>query len=252
MQQHPLFRSLSSIAEINRRLRRSHEPLLPRVRSDPVSQLVRSLIGARTLDAASDRAFSELRKHLYPWEAILRAPDDVLLRCLEPVRFADKKARHLRGAMRMIQGWVGALCLDFLDDRSVEDAQVWLRELPGVDMKVSAAVLNFSTLRKRVLVVDTHHFRVAKRLGLLKPNTPFASAQRVLMNQHAPNEWSADDLDDHHSLMKLHGQNYCLDERPLCGLCPLQDICATGRPLISSTPTLRNVRPSGSARGAAS
>jgi hypothetical protein len=45
--------------------------------------------------------------------------------------------------MQMIHGWVGALCLDFLDDPSVEDAQVWLRELPGVDMKVSAAVLNF-------------------------------------------------------------------------------------------------------------
>jgi endonuclease-3 len=89
--------------------------------------------------------------------------------------------------------------------------------------------LNFSTLRKRVLVVDCHHFRVAKRLGLLKPNAPFAAAQRVLMNQHIPNDWSAGDLDDHHRLMKLHGQVICLYGRPLCRHCPLQDLCSTGR-----------------------
>jgi endonuclease III len=159
----------------------------------------------------------------------LSAPDDALLLCLERVSFADNKARQLRGAMQMIHERVGALCLDFLDDRSVEDAQVWLRKLPGVDMKVSAAVLNFSTLRKRVLVVDTHHFRVAKRLGLLRANTRFPTAQRVLMNQHIPTDWTADDLDEHHCLMKRHGQTWCRDARPLCGKCPLRDICPTGR-----------------------
>jgi endonuclease-3 len=153
---------MSAIPEINRRLYFSYGPLLPRVRPDPVSQLIRSLIGARTLDETSDQAFSHLRKHFYPWEALLTASDAALLRCLEPVRFAEKKASQLRGAMRMIVTRVGALRLDFLGDRPVEDAQVWLRDLPGVDMKVSAAVLNFSTLEKRVLVVDTHHFRVPK------------------------------------------------------------------------------------------
>ena len=216
--QYPLFKFCSPIVEINRRLGRSYGPLPPRARLDPISQLIRSLIGARTLDEDSDHAFCNLRKHLYPWDALLTAPDAALLRCLEPVRFADRKATQLRGAMRMIDARVGALCLDFLDDRAVEDAQVWLRELPGVDMKVSAAVLNFSTLWKRILVVDTHHFRVAKRLGLLQTKARFAVAQRVLMSQHIPNEWTADDLADHHSLVKRHGQRFCHEHEPLCAL----------------------------------
>lgn len=95
--------------------------------------------------------------------------------------------------------------------------------------KVSAAVLNFSTFRKRVMVVDCHHFRVAKRLELLLPRTQFPAAQRILMNQHVPDAWSADDLDDHHSLMKLHGQIVCPHGAPLCGACPLRELCPTGR-----------------------
>jgi endonuclease-3 len=158
----------------------------------------------------------------------LTAPDRILLRCLQPVTYAERKAPQLRGAMRMIKGRIGALCLDFLADRSVEDAQRWLRELPGVDVKVSAAVLNFSMLRKPVLVVDCHYFRVAKRLGLLRANTPLSAAQRVLMTQHIPDEWTADDLDDHHSLMKLHGQAVCFHTRPHCWTCSFQDICPTG------------------------
>lgn len=94
---------------------------------------------------------------------------------------------------------------------------------------MSAAVLNFSTLRKRVMVVDCHHFRVAKRLGLLLESTRFPAAQRVLMNQHVPDAWTADDLDDHHSLMKLHGQTFCRHRAPLCRACPLRKLCPIGR-----------------------
>lgn len=226
--QHCLFKLWTPIEEVNRRIAWLYGPLCSRVRLDPLSHLIRSLIGSQTRDKNSDRAFDNLREHLHPWEALLTASDRTLLRCLEPVTYADRKAAQLRGAMRMIEGRVGTLRLDFLGERPVEDAQAWLRTLPGVDMKVSAAVLNASTLRKRVLVVDCHHFRVARRLGLLRPTTRFAAAQRVLMSQHVPDEWSADDLDDHHCLMKVHGQRVCFHARPHCWKCCLQDICPVG------------------------
>jgi endonuclease-3 len=221
--QYSLFTFQSSIEEIHDRLGRSFGPLLPHDRLDPVSQLIRSLIGAQTRARNSEQAFNDLRERLYPWEALLFASDAVLLGCLRPVTYAERKAPQLRGAMQMIKGWVGTIGLDFLGDRPVEDAQVWLRRLPGVDMKVSAAVLNFSTLQRRVLVVDTHHFRVAKRLGLVRANTRFAAAQQVLMSQHIPIHWTADDLGEHHALMKRLGQTWCRDPRPLCGMCPLRD-----------------------------
>ncbi len=117
-------------------------------------------------------------------ERFLAISEAALTRQLKPVTYAERKATQLRNALRMIEERRGSLVLNFLADWPVDDAQDWLRTLPGVGPKVSAAVLNFSTLRQRVLVVDCHHFRVAKRLGLLRPNAPFAAAQRILMSQH--------------------------------------------------------------------
>lgn len=227
--QHVLFKLVSPVEEINRRIGKSHGPRAARDRLAPVSQLIRSLIGARTRDGDSDRAFNHLREHFYPWEAILTVSERALWRWLEPVTYADRKAAQLHNALRMIHGRVGLLRLDFLVGWPVEDAQAWLRMLRGVDVKVSAAVLNSSTLQKRILVVDCHHFRVAKRLGLLQATTHFQAAQRVLMSQHVPNEWTADDLDDHHGLMKFYGQTLCLPARPHCRTCFLRDLCPTGK-----------------------
>jgi len=194
-----------------------------------VSQLVLSMIGARTKGEISLRTFVALRKSLRDWSELYALSETILTACLNGVTYPERKAAQLRQALWTIHDRLGSLCLDFLQDWPVEDAQAWLRKLPGVGPKVSAAVLNFSTLRKRVLVVDCHHFRVAKRLEFLRANTPFTAAQRVLMNQHVPNDWAADDLDDHHRLMKLHGQTLCFHKGPLCWQCPLQDICPTGR-----------------------
>lgn len=217
----------SCLERIEGRLRRSHGPLSDCDRLDPVSQLVLSLIGARTEGEVSLTVFIKLRDRFQSWGGLLDLSDTALTQCLQPVTYHERKAAQLREALRIIADRSGSMVLDFLEGWPVEDAQGWLRKLPGVGPKVSAAILNFSTLRKRILVVDCHHFRVAKRLGLLTPKTRFPAAQRIVMNQHIPNNWTADDLDDHHRLMKRHGQTFCPHSWPLCGKCPLQDICPT-------------------------
>jgi endonuclease-3 len=227
-QQLTLISDPAPINEIARRIRQRTGSLPVYVQLVPVSQLVLSLIGARTTGEVSLEVFERLRERFRDWRDIFGISEASLQRCLQPVTYAERKAAQLRQAFRIIADGHGSLRLDFLEPWPVEDAQTWLKKLPGVGAKVSAAVLNFSTLRKRVLVVDCHHFRVAKRLGLLRRNTPFTSAQRILMNQHIPDGWTADDLDDHHSLMKRHGQTLCREHGPLCRMCPLQDICPTG------------------------
>jgi endonuclease-3 len=225
-----LFPELAApIREIDRCLRRWHGPLSPVDRLDPVSQLVLSLIGTRTRGGVSVDVFQKMRKHFQNWEALLRIPEVALAYYIDAVTYPEQKAAQLQRALWIIQAWCGSLELSFLCCWPVEDAQFRLRWLPGVDAKVSAAVLNFSTLQKRILVVDCHHIRVAKRVGLLGPKTPFPAAYRILMDQHIPNDWTAEDLDDHHRLMKLLGQLVCKHDQPRCSRCPLQDICATGR-----------------------
>jgi endonuclease-3 len=128
----------------------------------------------------------------------------------------------------MIKEKKGTLDLDFLGQLTDSQAQAWLEELPGVGPKISAYVLNTSRLHMRSLIIDTHHLRVAKRLGLLRTEPQSRKAIASLERQ-IPNVWTADDVEDHHFMMKQIGQDFCIDGYLKCPLCPLQDICDYGK-----------------------
>jgi endonuclease-3 len=100
----------------------------------------------------------------------------------------------------------------------------WVRKLPGVGPKVAATILNFSTLRKRVLAVDTHLLRIGKRLGLLPRRADFEIGYKSFMRR-VPDTWDADDLYEFHWQMKYHGQTICPHAAPACPRCPLRDLC---------------------------
>jgi len=92
---------------------------------------------------------------------------------------------------------------------------------------VSAAVVNFSTLRRRALCVDANHLRVTQRLAL----TPRADAEitETRLMRLVPEDWDAAMLDEHHSLVKLHAQTLCTFAEPKCGACPLLVECPAGK-----------------------
>jgi endonuclease-3 len=214
-------------------------PLLPRVRDrllarlgprrdgrrrDPVSQLVRSMLGSKTRDEVTRRVFRELRRRYPTWDRLGEAPPRAILRVIWPVNLADVKAEQLPQALRMIVACTGRLSLDHLADLDEEAAMQWLRRLPGVGSKIAAEVLNFSTLRKRALVVDTQLLRLGGRLGLLPLDADYDAGHEQLMRQ-LPDAWDAEDLAELHRLMKLLGQTVCTAHAPACGACPLRDLC---------------------------
>jgi endonuclease-3 len=215
------------LPRIDRRLRTAYGAPPPvTMRLDPVSQLVLSMLGARTRGEVSLAVFERLRRRFGDWDALRDSPPSVIEPLIAPVTFAENKAAYLVAALRAITTRRGALDLDFLRRWPVEAARYWLETLPGVGPKVSASVVNFSTLGMRALVVDTHHFRVARRIGLLSSHTGFPNAHRALTRQ-LPDGWEAEMLDAHHELMKLHGQVLCRHDHPICGPCPVRDLCAT-------------------------
>lgn len=215
------------------RLMRAHEllsaafgPVAATRRMDPVSQLVFTMLSGRTRDHLAKAAFEGLANSFLTWEPVMRMRAGDLLARIAPTTFPERKALYLPSALQAIMRRRQRLDLDFLGSRPVEAAQVWLESLPGVGPKASAAVLNFSTLHRRVLCVDTTHYRVAVRLGLVPPKTPHKLASRLL-NQLVPDHWSADDTEEHHILMQLLGRALCTTSRPRCAPCPLRLMCPT-------------------------
>lgn len=196
----------------------------PHVFLDPVSQLVLSFLGSLTYGEVSLRAYHRLKIHYRTWEDLRDAPLPDIQRLISGVNLEEKKAPQLKESLQIISRVNGALLLDNLYGLDVESALSWLMRLPGVGPKIGASTLNFSTLRKRALVIDTHHLRVVKRLGLVGAHASFQKAYDTMMPV-LPIARAAQDLDDHHHLMKRLGQVICRPKRPICGQCPLKVTC---------------------------
>ncbi|WP_457104745.1 endonuclease III domain-containing protein [Methylobacterium sp. P5_C11] len=195
---------------------------------DPVSELISSLLSHRTRNAESGRAFKALRARFTDWEAVIDAEVPEIEAAIAGVTWPELKAPRIRDVLRALRARCGSLDLAFLADMEVEAARAWLQAIPGVGPKTSAAVLSFSTLRMPALPVDSHHHRVAQRLGLIGGRVDVGPAHQILRAQ-LPADWSAQDLYDNHEILMLHGQKVCHHQRPACGRCVLVDLCPSAK-----------------------
>lgn len=198
---------------------------------DPLSELVSSLLSHRTKNKDSGRAFKQLREQFPTWEAVRDGDVAEVERAIAPCTWAELKAPRIQQVLQQITEMRGELAIDFLAELSVAEARAWLESLPGVGPKTSAAVLCFSNLRRRALPVDSHHHRVAIRLGLIPANTSVAAAHDLLEAQ-LPTEWNAQQVYDNHEVLMLHGQKCCYYANPACNRCPVLERCPFGRSRI--------------------
>lgn len=195
---------------------------------DPLSEIISALLSHRTKNSNSGKAFSNLKHSFDSWEAVRDAPTAEVEAAISPCTWPEQKAPRIQEVLRRITQLHGSLSLDFLANMDVFAARQWLEALPGVGPKTSAAVMSFSTLRAKALPVDSHHFRVAVRLGIIEEKMGEGKANRVLENLLPP-DFTAQEVYDNHQVMMRHGQKICLYYQPICNQCVLLDICPTGQ-----------------------
>jgi endonuclease-3 len=203
----------------------------PRELWDPLTQLIYSLLSSRTKTPTSHQVMRDLERIFKAgpgnWEPVRDASVAEIERAISIVTFPEQKAPQLKTTLEQITDRVGTLTLEFLARYRTEKIRTWLEQFPGVGGKTSGAVVNFSTLRRRALCIDSHHLRVAQRLCIV-PRANAATTEERLMRL-VPETWDATMLDEHHSLIKLHAQTLCTFAEPKCTNCPLLKICPTGQ-----------------------
>ena len=193
---------------------------------DPLSELVSALLSHRTKNADSGRAYTRLRERFPTWEAVRDAPVEAVEDAVSPCTWPEQKAPRIQAVLRAITDApeTDGLSLDAVAGWPVDRARRWLQAFKGVGPKTSAAVLLFSTLRRPALPVDSHHHRVAQRLGLL-PESVAVGPSHDALAALLPAGWDAQTVYDHHEALMLHGQKCCFYRRPACGRCPAYDLC---------------------------
>jgi endonuclease III len=198
---------------------------------DPLTQLIYSLLSSRTKTPTSHQVMRDLERRFQAgpghWEPVRDATVTEIEHAISIVTFPEQKAPQLKATLQGITARYGSLTLDFLARYRTDKIRAWLEQFPGVGPKTSAAVANFSTLRRRALCVASHHLRVAQRLCIV-PRADAETTEHRLMRL-VPETWDAAMLDEHHSLIKLHAQTLCTFAEPKCDGCPLLNICPTGR-----------------------
>ena len=191
----------------------------PRV--DAVSELVLTILSQNTSDTNSFRAFTALRERYATWDDVLAAPTDELEDVIRPGGLAPTKSRRIQHVLAEVHETTGGTWdLAFLGEWPLEQARDWLTSLPGIGRKTASIVLLFNFGRP-AMPVDTHVHRVAWRLGMFPRNTPLARAHDLLEEILAP-----DEMYPFHVELIRHGRDTCRAPRPICGLCPLTDVCA--------------------------
>lgn len=207
------------ILAVRKLLRRRFGRLKFRTGKDPVGELVKTILSQNTSDVTSFRAFDNLKKRFRSWESLRKADVSAIRREIRIAGLSNIKAPRIKEALNEIVRRRGSLELDFLERLSTREGYAFLRSIRGVGPKTAAIVLLFS-FNRPVMPVDTHIFRVMKRLGFIGDKMTREKAQEYLT---AVSPGYA--IKEFHVHLIMHGRQLCTARNPKCPICGLKVLC---------------------------
>ena len=186
---------------------------------NPLDELIWIILSQSTTTTNTERAYAALRKRFPTWERVLAAPRASIAASIRHGGLANVKARYIRNALRAIREREGRLSLACLLRMTDEQALGYLMSIPGVGVKTASCVLMFA-LGRPVFAVDTHVYRLTRRIGWLARNVPIHRAGEVL-GPAIPDELVL----PLHLYLIWHGRAVCLARRPRCPACAIRRLC---------------------------
>jgi endonuclease-3 len=190
--------------------------------SDPLDMLIQIILSQATSAVNSHRTFAALKKRFPSYEQLLRAREQTIADCIRSGGLANQKAAVIKSVLRQIKQEHGTLDLSFLHELSPEEATLYLSQFRGIGPKTIACTLLFAC-RKEVFPLDTHIFRILRRVGLIPQKCTDRRAHEI-MNRLVP----AGKFYSFHVNLIRHGRALCRPRDPLCERCPIVEYCDYG------------------------
>ena len=176
----------------------------------PWQLLVAVMLSAQCTDKRVNMVTPALFEAFPTAENMATASFEEVFPYIKSVSYPNSKTRHVIDAAKMLVADFGGIVPDDVEQ---------LQKLPGVGRK-TANVVTSVMFGNPVIAVDTHVFRVSRRLGLSKGTTPLAVEKDLTANIPAEKRPTA-----HHWLI-LHGRYVCKALKPQCEKCGLAPFCA--------------------------
>ena len=186
------------------------EPETELTYTDPFGLIVAVILSAQCTDKRVNMITPPLLERFPDPAAMAAAEPGQIFEFIKTCSYPNNKAKHLSAMARMLVDEFGG---------KVPSDTTLLQKLPGVGRKTANVVASVA-YGKPVMAVDTHVFRVSKRIGLVRDAKTPVSAE-LQLSENIP----ADLMHKAHHWLILHGRYICKARKPLCSQCGLTTIC---------------------------
>ncbi len=171
---------------------------------------VATILSAQATDESVNRVTPELFRR-YPDAGSLAAADPEEVKAIiKSIGLYNTKAKNIVAMAKTLVEKYGG---------SVPDTMKELVELPGIGRKTANIILSVGYGKVEGIAVDTHVFRISRRIGLAVGDTP-AKVEKELLAILPERQWPY----VNHILI-THGRNICMARGPRCGECPVEKLC---------------------------
>jgi endonuclease III len=177
---------------------------------DPFELIVAVMLSAQCTDKRVNMITPALMKAFPDATSMARASVLEVFEYIRSCTYPNSKAKYLVGMARML--------IEKFDGKVPQEPYL-LQQLPGVGRKTANVVASV-VYNKPVMAVDTHVFRVSKRIGLTaNARTPLEA--ELQLSKNIP----VDLIHNAHHWLILHGRYICKARNPLCIECGLTEFC---------------------------
>ena len=189
-------------------------------KKNPLNELLYIIISLRTTDSSTQRTYARFKIKFPSWNIAYAAKTNKIAAVLKNAGLFRQKARNLKLILTKVkQDWktISLRKLKSLDTGSLER---YLLSLPGIGTKSARCIMMYSFNRK-VFPVDSHCFRIIKRLGWIDQDSKYTVRIQDKIQQLIPprNRYKL------HVNLIQHGRNICFPSRPRCKVCFLVKVC---------------------------
>lgn len=223
-----LRRAATLLPWVDERLRREYGTASLGNKRNPLDELIYIQLSVRTREGTYLSTYPALRRLAGGrWDKLREIPVARIVSSIRAGGMASVKVIRIRGMLDAIATRFGRATLAPVTRMGDDDAEAFLRSLPGVGPKVARCVLLYS-LDRDVFPVDSHCRRVLARLGLLPDEVGIKQAHDFLQ--------ALVPLRIRRSLhinLVHHGRAVCVPVNPRCEACVLLSRCPTGHARVS-------------------
>ncbi|KPL02238.1 MAG: hypothetical protein AMJ90_06430 [candidate division Zixibacteria bacterium SM23_73_2] len=213
------MKTKEKIKKISVLLNKEYGKKVWRSRGEPLSVLIGTILSQNTSDNNSHQAFENLKRSFKNWESVRKAPINKIENAVRHGGLAKIKAKRIKDILNQIKNDNHNTSLSQLRKMKTQEVIDYLGKFKGVGEKTIACVLLFS-LGRPFIPVDTHVFRLSKRLGLIPKKADSNKAHTILQKEVYPNL-----VYSFHLNLIRHGREVCKAKNPSCGDCVLFDLC---------------------------